>query len=90
MASARGDTSATTPSCGDAELSARRMYRRFLAGWAQDALRLRAQGLDTPSARVGRGLAAGPAVARGVRERGLFLADYRTQRPTWHQQTKAA
>ncbi len=32
---------------------AARMYQRFLAVWAMDALRLRRAGLDTPSVRTG-------------------------------------
>lgn len=33
--------------------TARRMYRRVLAGWAMDVLALRASGLDKPGRRAG-------------------------------------
>lgn len=33
---------------------AQEMYRRVVTGWAHDALRLRASGLDRPTRRIGR------------------------------------
>ncbi len=47
---------------------ARAMYRRAMAGWAMDALRLRRLGLDRPSGRGWRGgLAFGAPRAEGER-----------------------
>lgn len=37
------------------------MFRATLAGWAHDVLRLRAAGLDRPSARDGRPVVTAPA-----------------------------
>lgn len=42
---------------------AQEMYRRVLTGWAHDALRLRASGLDRPTRRIGRPGAVRPTSA---------------------------
>jgi len=47
-----------------ARQDAEAMFRRTLAGWAHDVLRLRAAGLDRPTARPGAASAATPAAAR--------------------------
>jgi len=43
-----------------ARQDARDLFQRTLEGWAHDVLRLRAAGLDRPTARTGVGLAATP------------------------------
>ena len=44
-----------------ARQDAEAMFRLTLAGWAHDVLRLRAAGLDRPSARVATAPASAPA-----------------------------
>jgi hypothetical protein len=43
-----------------ARQDARDLFNRTLQGWAHDVLRLRAAGLDRPSARTGQGALASP------------------------------
>lgn len=59
-----------------AEDRAAAMFGRVLASWAQDCLRLRASGLDRPSARASRGFSVLPgAAANAARVRGPELAE---------------
>lgn len=64
----RAATDNTIAGPGDLAVArARAMYRRAITGWAQDALRLRASGLDRPTRRIGRPGAVRPTAATAAR-----------------------
>ncbi len=62
---------------------AHRMFVRFLTGWTTDALRLRARGLDRPTARRGTRLAITPGSTSPGSTDQAFLAPYRAESPRW-------
>jgi hypothetical protein len=66
-----------------AVLESRRLFARFLTGWTSDALRLRASGLDRPSARRGTRLAINPGTTSPGAHDPAFLALYRADSPRW-------
>jgi len=49
-----------------ARQEAEAMFRRTLAGWAHDVLRLRAAGLDRPTARQATSSLTAPAMRRAA------------------------
>lgn len=60
-----------------------RLFARFLTGWTSDALRLRAKGLDRPSARRGTRLAINPGTQSLGTHDPAFLAHHRAETPRW-------